>query len=81
MNIGMLWYDNDSKADLATKIQRAADYYQVKYGKAPNLCLVNPRTLGSNTWKGTGIEVKTTRSVLPNHFWLGVNSNGSSPSS
>lgn len=69
----MLWFDNDNKADLATKIQRAASYYHSKYGKAPNLCLVNPRTLGSNTWKGNGIEIKTTRSVLPNHFWLGIN--------
>ncbi len=74
MNIGMLWFDNDNKADLATKIQRAASYYNQKYGKAPNLCLVNPRTLGSNPWKSPGIEVKATRSVLPNHFWLGVNS-------
>jgi hypothetical protein len=76
MHIGMLWYDNDKQADLATKISRAASYYQTKYGKEPNLCLINPKTLGNNTWPGNGIEVRTTRSVLPNHFWLGVNSNG-----
>jgi hypothetical protein len=76
MNIGMLWFDNDNKSDLATKIQRAANYYHLKYGKAPNLCLVHPRTLGNNSWTGKGIEVRTTRSVLPNHFWLGVNTNG-----
>lgn len=76
MNIGMLWFDNDNKADLATKIMRAANYYHMKYGKAPNLCLVNPRTMGSDGWHGAGIEVRTTRSVLPNHFWLGVNANG-----
>ncbi len=78
MNIGMLWYDNDSKADLVTKIQRAANYYQMKYGKEPNLCLVHPRTLGDSSLKSTGIEVRTTRSVLPNHFWLGINTNGNS---
>ncbi|OGO61959.1 MAG: hypothetical protein A2032_03245 [Chloroflexi bacterium RBG_19FT_COMBO_49_13] len=78
MNIGMLWFDNDNKSDLATKIQRAANYYHLKYGKAPNLCLVHPRTLGNNSWTGKGIEVRTTRSVLPNHFWLGVNTNGNS---
>ena len=76
MNIGMLWFDNDNKADLVTKIQRAASYYHMKYGKAPNLCLIHPRTLGNNSWNGAGLEVRTTRSVLPNHFWLGVNSNG-----
>lgn len=77
MNIGMLWYDNDKQSDLATKIQRAADYYHTKYGKAPTLCLVHPRTLGDTPLKGNGIEVRATRSVLPNHFWLGVNNNGS----
>ena len=81
MNIGMLWFDNDNKADLATKIQRAANYYHTKYGKAPNLCLVHPRTLGDNPIKGNGIEVKATRSVLPNHFWLGVNSTAGSANS
>jgi hypothetical protein len=33
--------------------------------------------LGNDAWQGAGIEVRTTRSVLPNHFWLGVNNNGS----
>lgn len=81
MNIGMLWFDNDHKADLATKIQRAANYYHSKYGKAPNLCLVHPRTLGNNSWKRADIELRATRSVLPNHFWLGINSNGNSAKS
>jgi len=81
MNIGMLWFDNDNKSDLVTKIQRAVSYYHTKYGKAPNLCLIHPRTLGGSTWTGAGIEVRTTRSVLPNHFWLGVNNNGSSAKS
>jgi hypothetical protein len=77
MNIGMLWYDNDKQSDLATKIQRAVDYYNTKYGKAPNLCLVHPRTLGDSALKDSRIEVRATRSVLPNHFWLGVNTTGS----
>jgi hypothetical protein len=77
MNIGMLWFDNDTKSDLTTKIQRAVSYYHKKYGKAPNLCFIHPSMLGSNPWQGNGIELRTTRSVLPNHFWLGVNNNGS----
>lgn len=81
MNIGMLWFDNDNKADLITKIQRAANYYHSKYGKTPNLCLIHPRTLGDNNCKGSSIEVRTTRSILPNHFWLGVNNNGNSAKS
>jgi hypothetical protein len=73
MNVGMLWFDNDSKADLGIKINRAADYYRNKYGCTPNLCFVHPSMLGANPIYGTNVEVRTTRSVLPNHFWLGVN--------
>ncbi len=81
MNIGMLWFDNDKQADLVTKIQRAASYYHTKYGKAPNLCLVNPKTLGDASIKKNGIEIKAARSVLPNHFWLGVTNNAAPASS
>lgn len=75
MNVGMLWFDNDAKADLVTKIDRAADYYRSKYGKAPNLCFVHPSMLASAPYPKSGIEVRATRAVLPNHFWLGVNNN------
>jgi len=75
MNIGMLWFDNDKKSDLSSKIQRAASYYRDKYGRTPNLCFIHPSMLGTTpvSTNGSGIEVRTTRSVLPNHFWLGVN--------
>ena len=81
MNVGMLWFDNDSKADLFAKIERAASYYLDKYGKSPNVCYVHPcmtRTLATpkdNTEpiRAGSIEVRTTRSVLPNHLWIGVN--------
>jgi len=92
MNIGMLWFDNDPKVNLDTKIERAAIYYAKKYGKNPTLCFVHPSMLGNNGAKGErpengganppiqiknlsglGIEVRSNRSVLPNHFWIGVN--------
>ena len=74
MNIGMLWFDNDTKTDLTGKIKRAADYYQQKYGQIPNLCFVHPSMLPANAKPETELELRTTRSVLPHHFWLGVNS-------
>ncbi|MBN2146155.1 MAG: hypothetical protein JW726_02160 [Anaerolineales bacterium] len=74
MNIGMLWFDNDTKTDVSAKITRAANYYRSKYGTMPNLCFVHPKTLGNASPEAAGIEVRTTRSVLPNHFWLGINS-------
>ena len=73
MNIGMLWFDNDTKTDLSAKIKRAASYYKEKYGQNPNLCFVHPSMLKAPPTPEVGIELRTTRSVLPNHFWLGVN--------
>jgi hypothetical protein len=73
MNIGMLWFDNDHKTDLAAKLRRAATYYKDKYGQDPNLCFVHPSMVKAETSQESGIELRTTRSVLPNHFWLGVN--------
>ncbi len=92
MNIGMLWFDNDPKAEINAKIERAAIYYRNKYGKTPNLCFVHPsmvpaeaeetpektaasmaETRSPYPIKNGAIEVRTSRSVLPNHFWIGVN--------
>ncbi|RPI30644.1 MAG: hypothetical protein EHM70_13365 [Chloroflexota bacterium] len=80
MNIGMLWFDNDPKAELHVKIQRAASYYHTKYGQNPNLCFVHPSMVIPEQAKMKEIEVRTTRSVLPNHFWIGVNSGQGQPS-
>jgi hypothetical protein len=90
MNIGMLWFDNDTKSDLVAKIERASTYYQKKYGKQPDLCFVHPSMAPVSAQpansenapppaiKAGRVEVRTTRSVLPNHLWIGVNSvNGS----
>jgi len=80
MNIGMLWFDNDPKAEIATKIERAAAYYHKKYGTVPNLCFIHPSMVNNGSLKAQddklksgNVEVRTTRSVLPNHFWIGVN--------
>lgn len=78
MKIGMLWYDNDAQSDLMTRIERAVTYYREKYGDTPNLCFVHPCMLVEKKLNGVTIEVRTTRSVLPNHFWIGVRTNGNS---
>ena len=88
MDVGMLWFDNDKSADLDVKVKRAASYYQKKYGQSPNLCFVHQSMLSTNGKKprGTskakkngkpsktaGVELRTSKSLLPNHFWLGIN--------
>ncbi len=79
MNIGMLWFDNDPKAELGLKIQRAADYYSRKYGQAPDLCFVHPSMLAEDKPRPGKIEVRPSRSVLPNHFWIGIHQAGAAP--
>ncbi|MFM8321964.1 MAG: hypothetical protein ACKOC5_13705 [Chloroflexota bacterium] len=87
MNIGMLWFDNDPRAALDAKVQRAADYYRTKYGRKPTLCFVHPSMLPTPPESAApvepaeaaglvaaGVEVRSNRSVMPNHFWIGVNS-------
>lgn len=96
MNIGMLWFDNDTKASLEVKIERAASYYRTKYGRTPTLCFVHPSMLPGSASSSSereppiapdngaskesqkiiagGVEVRSHRSVLPNHFWIGINS-------
>lgn len=85
MNIGMLWFDNDTKNNLDYKLERAASYYQKKYGKIPTVCFVHPSMIHiedarsengdslKETKRSCGMEVRSNQSVLPNHFWIGVN--------
>ncbi len=74
MRIGMLWFDNDPKTDLAQKVGRAAGYYLRKYGLKPTTCFVHPSMLlsGPSPARVDGIEMRSSRQVLPSHFWMGV---------
>lgn len=73
MNVGMLWLDDDKKRPLTEKVQRAADHYCEKYGRFPELCLVNNKTLTGEQLVGK-IKVQPARTVLRDHFWLGMQS-------
>ena len=80
MNVGMLWFDNDPKTEINIKIERAACYYREKYGKQPNVCFVHPSmiktpalTEQNKPMQHGDVELRTSKSVLPNHFWIGIN--------
>ena len=90
MDVGMLWFDNDTHTDLPSKIDNAAEYYLNKYGIQPNVCFVHPSmtpeevkvAIGENGKKAPkpkiiftsgNIEVRTSKSMLPNHLWIGIN--------
>ncbi|MCA9983458.1 MAG: hypothetical protein KDE09_09965 [Anaerolineales bacterium] len=71
MQIGMLWLDDDQKRPLEEKVERAAAYYQDKYGQTPTLCFVNAKAVAERTTIGR-IDVRPAKHVMPSHFWLGV---------
>ena len=74
MNVGMLWLDDDGKRSLEEKVSRAVDYYQEKYGRMPEMCLVNKGMLPAEKTVGK-INVQPTSNILPHHFWLGMKAN------
>jgi len=73
---GLLWFDDDPRRNLEEKVLRAAEYYERKYGRAPDLCFVHPDAFNGNgkrPGKKVGkVEIRPGRSVLPHHFWIGV---------
>jgi len=72
MDIGMLWYDDDSKRPFSEKVARAVDYYKAKYGSVPTVCFVNPASLKDSPEMAAGVQIRAARNVMVDHFWLGV---------
>jgi hypothetical protein len=76
MNVGMLWFDNDPGTELSTKINRAAGYYQQKYGLVPDVCQVHPCMVGEGMhlveWKSGIVDVQPNRVIQPGHLWIGI---------
>jgi len=89
MEIGMLWFDNDKQTSIPSKVEKAARYYQQKYGVNPDLCYVHPKTVkAENGGNGNAqnplaqepltvgkIQVLRNEKVLPDHFWIGKGAN------
>jgi hypothetical protein len=72
MNVGMLWFDNDPKTTLVAKVHEAAEHYRSKYGRMPDLCLVNPKMLPEPEAHEGKILIRPARAILPGHLWIGV---------
>ena len=71
----MMWLSQNTKLSFDDRLREALKYYQKKYGVA-SLCFVHSSMLvnGMGDEKPIevdGIEVKTLREVMPNHFWIG----------
>lgn len=72
MNTGMMWFDNDPKTSLQSKIEKAVEYYAKKYFRMPNLVLINPNSLSGEMPELGKITVRPYRPVLPGHLWIGI---------
>jgi len=74
MNTGLMWFDNDPQTPLAVKIEKASTYYKKKFGRLPELCLVNPSMMGNQAETNVEqhITIRAFQSVLPGHLWIGV---------
>ncbi|OGO19737.1 MAG: hypothetical protein A2Z14_00805 [Chloroflexi bacterium RBG_16_48_8] len=69
----MLWFDSNQQQDVSARIKKASTYYRSKYGRKPDLCYVHPSTLcGEIPKEVDGLKVLMSQTVLPNHFWLGI---------
>lgn len=71
MNVGMLWLDDDRKRSLDEKVSRAVEYYREKYGRMPEMCLVNTGMLTEEKQVGK-VSVQPIANILPHYFWLGM---------
>ncbi len=68
-----MWFDANPKASLSEKVAGAANRYQKKYGRKPNLCYVNPLMLpGDEPAEYGGVRLMPARNILKHHFWIGV---------
>jgi hypothetical protein len=72
MNVGMMWFNDNPKTPLTAKVLEAAEYYRAKYGKNPDLCLVNPAMLTEPQAQQGKVIIRALRSILPGHLWIGV---------
>lgn len=76
MNQGLLWFDNSKTATFEQKVQGAARYYRRKLEHMPEICLVHPEAMQQASrivdCDGYPITVKPYKSILPDHFWIGV---------
>jgi hypothetical protein len=71
MEIGMLWFD-ESDRSLKDRVQEAAGFYAEKYGQSPTLCMVHPSMVNGEGNEIGEIQLRKARSVMPNHFWVGI---------
>ena len=72
MKEGLLWFDNDPGRKLADKIGQAAKRYQVRFGRRPTTCYLNPADFVDQAEVVNGIHLRPKGNVQRYHLWIGV---------
>jgi hypothetical protein len=75
MRVGWLWFDNDPGRTVEEKVLHAVQRYREKFGRAPDVCYVNPQVVGDGELRCGPVRVVPARHILLHHFWLGVEAN------
>ena len=70
MTTGRLWLC-DKKETLLKNIQQAAEFYQKKFGKPAQLCLVHPGLLNKETTSFGAITARPYNHIPAEHIWIG----------
>ena len=70
MNEGMLWYVTEKENALEITVEKAIDFFQYKYGYAPQACYVHPDALSSEFIAKDEVNVMPDEKVIKNHIWL-----------
>ena len=79
MHTGMLWFLTNKTLTLDQKIRQAVDYFHKKYGRMPDMCLVNPSLIDPKApIEIKDLMVRPYQYVLPDHIWIGVEDKPSS---
>jgi hypothetical protein len=72
MYTGLLWIDPEPRSELPERVDRAACFYQHKFGMRPTICFVHPSVLSRFPTNMHGIELRPNRAFHPEHIWLGI---------
>ena len=74
MKWGLLWFDDNRKAPLAARVEKAARRYREKFGRSPDVCYVNAVTLSGAEAVPARVKIIELASIQPDCFWIGVRS-------
>ncbi len=67
----MLWY-NGSNESLGTKVKKAVEFYEAKYGRAPDAVDVCPQEIDKDFVRPAGLVVRPNVLVVPGHLFVGM---------